>query len=102
MGTDYENLIILFQVVFGSALLALVVYAISTLKDLKVTLKKTNSLLDQTAETEEIAADILDDVHKITNTLSNPYTTVASLLGGLSSALSATRQLRAPKKTEEE
>ncbi len=80
---DFQNAVIFLLSILTIGLVSLCIYLIATLKDLRVTIEKTNSILDESEKTVQKTNLILDDVEKITYAISNPLSAVTNLLGAV-------------------
>lgn len=79
MEFQYVLVMLLTALIIG--IVALCVYVIITLKDLRVTIQKANVVLDDFDSTLNKTNVILDDVEKVTYAVSNPANAVTNLIG---------------------
>jgi hypothetical protein len=79
MEFQYVLVMLLTALILG--IVAVCVYVILTLKDLRVTIQKANTAIDDFDTTLNKTNLILNDVEKVTSAVSNPASTVTSLIG---------------------
>lgn len=87
MNFEFQYIIIILLTIAVLGFFALCMYLITTLKDLKITISKTNELLDQTLETEELLNEVLEDVKKVTGVASTPYNSLVLLTSSILSKI---------------
>lgn len=84
---EFQLILVMLLTALIVSLIAVSLYVITVLKDLRVTLEKTNVVLDGLDETVDKTNVILDDVEKVTYSVSNPSFLVSTLLGGFKQGL---------------
>ncbi len=76
---DIQILLVFILAILTIALVAVAFYVIAVLKELRNTIKKSN--------------DVLDDVHAVTNSVSNPVNTIMGIVSGLSQGIKAVKSI---------
>jgi hypothetical protein len=76
---DLQTVLILILILLTINLIAVGIYVLLVLKEFRETVKKANM--------------VLDDVHDVTDAVSNPITSIAGIISGVTQSVSAVKSI---------